>query len=148
MQVSGQVSGSAGGAAMIQQMRDRMFARADKDGDGGLSLDEFKAMAKRPPREAGSAGPAAENAAGPATSAGRTDRAAAAFSALDTNGDGKLSGAELEQGRRTRHAGEAGREGLSALLGMQEGAAQAASGIEALMGRALRAYGGAAASAA
>jgi hypothetical protein len=136
MQVSGQVSGSAGGAAMLQQMRDRIFARADKDGDGGLSLDEFKAMAKRPPREAGSAAPAAGVAAG---QAGRTDRAAAAFSALDTNGDGKLSGAELEQGRRSRHAG---REGLSALLGLQEGA-QAASGLEALMGRALRAYGGA-----
>jgi hypothetical protein len=136
MQVSGQVSGSANGAAMLQQMRDRMFARADKDGDGGLSLDEFKAMAKRPPpREAGSAAPAAGAAV---AQAGRTDRAAAAFSALDTNGDGKLSGAELEQGRRSRHAG---REGLSALLGLQEGG-QAASGLEALMGRALRAYGG------
>lgn len=138
MQVPGQVSGSANGAAMLQQMRDRIFARADRDGDGGLSLDEFKAMAKRPPpREAGSAAPAAGTAAG---QAGRTDRAATAFSALDTNGDGKLSGAELEQGRRTRHAG---REGLSALLGLQEGG-QAASGLEALMGRALRAYGGAA----
>ncbi|RYI82248.1 MAG: hypothetical protein EON47_23470 [Acetobacteraceae bacterium] len=142
MQVSGQVSGSAGGAAMLQQMRDRMFARADKDGDGGLSLDEFKAMAKRPPREAGSAAPAAGAAAASASSAGGTDRAAAAFSALDTNGDGKLSGAELEQGRRSRHAGAASREGLSALLGLQEGA-QAVSGLEALMGRALRAYGGA-----
>ena len=143
MQVSGQVSGSAGGAAMIQQMRDRMFARADKDGDGGLSLDEFKAMAKRPPpREAGSAAPAAGAAAASASSAGGTDRAAAAFSALDTNGDGKLSGAELEQGRRSRHAGAASREGLSALLGLQEGG-QSASGLEALMGRALRAYGGA-----
>ena len=140
MQVSGQVSGSAGGAAMLQQMRDRMFARADRNGDGGLSLDEFKAMAKRPPREAGSAGPPAGPAGAAAGPAARTDRAAAAFSALDTNGDGKLSGAELEQGRRTRHAG---REGLSALLGLQEGG-QAASGLEALMGRALRAYGGAA----
>ncbi|MFC7689664.1 EF-hand domain-containing protein [Paeniroseomonas aquatica] len=131
MQVSGQVSGSAGGAAMLQQMRDRMFARADRNGDGGLSLDEFKAMAKRPPREAGSAGPPAGPAGAAAGPAARTDRAAAAFSALDTNGDGKLSTAELEQGRRSRHAGAASREGLAALLGVQEGAQGACRGQRA-----------------
>ena len=135
MQISGQGSAGASSAAMIQQMRDRMFARADKDGDGGLSLDEFKAIGRQ--KRAGAAG----EASGPASTA-----AAAAFKALDADGDGKLTTAELGKGRHQDGTARIATDGLSALLGAQEaagGQAQAGStGIQAVMSRMLQAYGG------
>ncbi|SDD91103.1 EF-hand domain-containing protein [Belnapia rosea] len=125
MQVS--ASGSAGNAAMIQQMRERMFSRADKDGDGSLTLDEFQPLAR------------------PAASAG-TGAMDATFKALDADGDGRLSSAEMAQARPHRHGGGrmgTGADGMATLLGVQESSqGQSPGGIEAVMARMLRAYGG------
>ncbi|MBL6455559.1 EF-hand domain-containing protein [Belnapia sp. T6] len=128
MQVS--TSGSAGNAALVQQMRERLFSRADKDGDGSLSLDEFKALAR--PAHAGAT----------AESAGA--RAAdAAFKALDSDADGRLSQAEMAKARPHRLGSRVpvAPEGMATLLGAQEGS-QVAGGIEAVMARMLQAYGG------
>jgi hypothetical protein len=124
MQVSS--PGSAANAAMIQQMRQQIFSRADKDGDGGISLTEFQALGK------------------PAASAG-TGAMDAAFKSLDADGDGKLSAAEMAKVRPHHHGGSRpamGAGGLSALLGAQEGGqAAAGGGIEGVMARMLQAYG-------
>jgi hypothetical protein len=121
MQVSS--PGSAGNAAMIQQMRQQMFSRADKDRDGSISLDEFQALA----RPAASAAPGAADAA---------------FRALDSDGDGRLNATEVAKLRlHHRHGGDP-----SALLGLQEaGQAGGGGGIEGVMARILQAYGGKAA---
>jgi hypothetical protein len=108
-------------------MIQRIFSRADKDGDGGISLTEFQALGK------------------PAASAG-TGAMDAAFKSLDTNGDGKLSAAEMAKVRPHHHHGGSrpamGAGGLSALLGAQEGGqAAAGGGIEGVMARMLQAYG-------
>ncbi len=126
MQVSS--PGSAGNAALIQQMRQQMFSRADKDRDGSISLAEFQALGK----------PAASAATGAMD---------AAFKALDSDGDGKLSAAEMAKARpHHRHGGNQpvmGADGMSALLGAQEsGQAAAGGGIEGVMARMLQAYGG------
>ena len=126
MQVSS--AGSGGNTALIQQMRQQMFSRADKDRDGSLSLDEFQAYA------------------GPAACAG-TGAMDAVFKALDTDGDGKLGAAEVVKSRPHQcHGGSQpamGVDGLSALLGAQEGGQTAAGGgIEGVMARMLQAYGG------
>lgn len=63
-----------------------LVARADSDGDGVLSLDEFKAAAPPPPP----GGPGGPRAAATAEEAS-TD----ASDPLDTNGDGKVSMSEL-----------------------------------------------------
>jgi len=135
MQVS--ASGSATGAAMIQQLRDRMLSRADSDGNGSLSLDEFRMLGKKLP------------AGGPAGIAGAVV-ADAAFKALDSDSDGHLTTAELAKGRRhhlhTRGStqGAVGTDSLATLLGAQEsaGASQGSGGIQAVMARLLQAYGG------
>ncbi|MBL6078748.1 EF-hand domain-containing protein [Belnapia sp. T18] len=129
MQVSS--PGSAGNAALIQQMRQQMFSRADKDRDGSVSLAEFQALGK------------------PAASAA-TAAMDAAFKTLDSDGDGKLNAAEMAKARpHLLHGGSRpalGAEGMSALLGAQEvGQAAAGGGIEGVMARMLQAYGGKAA---
>ncbi|WP_052213693.1 EF-hand domain-containing protein [Belnapia sp. F-4-1] len=107
MQISS--PGSAGNAALIQQM----FSRADKDRDGSISLAEFQALGK----------PAASAATGAMD---------AAFKAFDSNGDGKLSAAEMAKARPHQHHGGSrpalGAEGMLALLGAQEGGQAAAGG--------------------
>jgi hypothetical protein len=123
MQVSS--AGSAGNAALIQQMRQQVFSRADKDRDGSISLAEFQAQAK------------------PAASAG-TGATDAAFASLDTDGDGKLSAAEMAKARPHHPWGSRpamGTDGLSALLGAQERGPVAAGGLEGVMARMLQAYG-------
>jgi hypothetical protein len=127
MQVSS--AGSAGNAALIQQMRQQIFSRADKDRDGSISLAEFQAQAK------------------PAASA-RAGAVDAAFKALDADGDGKLSAAEMAKARPSHLGGTRpamGTDGLAALLGVQEGGQAAAGGIQGVMARMLQAYGGRAA---
>jgi hypothetical protein len=121
-------SGSANGAAMAQRMRDQLFSRADRDGDGSLSVGEFRLLGKDGPAKA-----AANRAMD------------AAFRALDADGDGRLAQAELARGRREHApAGMQGTDGLSTLLAAQENAA-AGGGLQAVVARMLQAYGGGAA---
>lgn len=122
MQVS---TGGGGNAALIQQMRQQMFSRADKDRDGSVSLAEFQAMAK------------------PAASAA-TEATDAAFKALDSDGDGQLSAAEMAKARPHHHQdGSRPAMGLSTLLGVQEvGQSATGGGLEAVVARMLQAYGG------
>lgn len=114
MQVS-----SAGGtqaAEYMRQMREKMFSRADGDGSGGLSLDEFSAIGQ------GRNGTGAAESAGSAASAAATDRAKEAFSRLDTDGDGSLTQAEMEAGRPPPPNGGMAPDTMSALLSSQESA--------------------------
>lgn len=159
MQASG-LGGGGSSAAMIQQMRERMFTRADKDQDGGLSFDEFKSI--RRPSEGG-ASPADSTAAQAsgtalATATLASDAVATAFKSLDADGDGKLTSAELEKGRRQAGGSQAMMSGdaLQALLAAQEGAGgqqaqggpqSQAGGLQAVVARMLQAYGGMAAAA-
>lgn len=123
MQVSS--AGSGGNAALIQQMRQQIISRADKDRDGSISLAEFQAMAR------------------PAASAA-TEARDAAFKALDADGDGQLSAAEMAKARPHLHRdGSRSAMGMSALLGAQEaGQAAIGGGVEAMVARMLQAYGG------
>ncbi len=122
-----QVSTGGGNAALIQQMRQQVFSRADKDRDGSISLAEFQAMAR------------------PAASAAMEARDAA-FKALDADGDGQLSAAEIAKAKPHHYRDDSRKaSGLSALLGVQEAGQAAAGGLEAVVARMLQAYGGKAA---
>ncbi len=74
-----------------QAWRDKMFAKADTDGDKKLSLDEFTALTQK--MGSGKGAP-------PPDAAGATDKpdAAAMFKSFDTDGDGSLSQTELDSG--------------------------------------------------
>ena len=72
---------SAVSSASIQQMQKQMFSKADADGNGGLSLEEFKAVGKNMP-------------AGIQLPAGAPDPSKI-FAKLDANENGELSQAEL-----------------------------------------------------
>ncbi|MBR0647931.1 EF-hand domain-containing protein [Plastoroseomonas hellenica] len=111
MQVS--PANSAQALEMANRMRERMFARADQDGSGGLSLDEFRA---------GGPGKSRPGAAGSAGGTAATGRPAQVFNALDTDGDGTVSAAELEAGRAARSAqgGAFSAGSMAALLSGQE----------------------------
>ncbi|MDD5456294.1 MAG: EF-hand domain-containing protein [Candidatus Margulisbacteria bacterium] len=79
---------------------DQMFAEADTDGDGSISKDEFASMMKnhKPPEGAGGkGGPGGEGGVqGGASAATSSKSLSKAFSAIDTNQDGKISQQELE----------------------------------------------------
>ena len=86
-----QVSSAAGAQApdMARQMRERSFSRADRDGNGGLSLVEFAAV-----------GPAATGTGAVDSAAVKASASlsAAVFDRVDANGDGVVTAAELEAG--------------------------------------------------
>lgn len=98
------ITGGANALAAMQQMRERMFSRADADDSGGLSLAELQALGPPPPAGPArpAAGPAGGSASGPVQSV---------FDSLDTDQDGTVSQAEIDAARPP--APEAG--GLDAL---------------------------------
>ncbi len=106
MQING--CGNAAAMQMMQQMQQKLFAQADADSSGGLSLEEFKSIGQNAPT-------------------GKNGRAGAAdptemFSKLDTDGDGSLTAEEMEAGRpRPPFSAEAS----GALLKLQEDFANA-----------------------
>jgi hypothetical protein len=122
-----------------------MFSRADRDGNGSLSPEEFRMLGKKPP----AGGPAGSSGASATDSASDTRAMDAAFKALDTDNDGQLTATELAKGRHHRHGqggtpAPIGTDSLAALLGAQESAAasQGMGGLQAVMARLLQAYGG------
>jgi Ca2+-binding EF-hand superfamily protein len=74
--------GSSVNAAFLQQMREQMFAKADADQSGGVSLDEFKALGQKHSQgvQAGQNMPSAEEI----------------FASMDADGDGSLSMDEMK----------------------------------------------------
>lgn len=80
------ISGSGGGSAALDQLREKLFSRVDTDRSGGLSLDEFRSLGKN---QAGGQGPA--GIAGGAAA----DAAKKIFASFDGNQDGSLSQDEL-----------------------------------------------------
>lgn len=85
MQVSAAPVASA--ADMARQLRERSFARADRDGNGGLSLAEFAAIGPGKPGN-----PAAD----PSQVKAAASLSAAVFARVDANGDGLVTAAEME----------------------------------------------------
>lgn len=126
--------GGSNAASMMQQMRERMFTQADSDQSGGLSLDEFKAAAKQggpppggpppggPPPGGPPPGGAAGSAQGSANVAGTEASSAleSVFNALDTDGDGTVSQAELAAGESQNGQGAFSSDAMSTLLSAQE----------------------------
>ncbi|GGJ32737.1 hypothetical protein GCM10011320_45460 [Neoroseomonas lacus] len=116
--------GRSNAASMMQQMRERMFTQADSDQSGGLSLDEFKAAAKQggPPPGGPPPGGAAGSAQGSANAAGTVASSAldSVFNALDTDGDGTVSQAELSARESQGGHGAVSSDGMPALLSAQE----------------------------
>jgi calmodulin len=87
-----QIGSIGGGMAMgpSQAMRDRMFKKVDSNGDGSVSLDEFKALAS--------------NKRGGPDPLSSTDGESVEdlFSSFDADGDGSLSQSELDTGMAAR----------------------------------------------
>lgn len=77
--------GPPGATGDTASMASDLVSRADADGDGVLSLDEFKSAAPPPPPPP----------PGGARTEAANDEATAAADPLDTDGDGKVSMAEL-----------------------------------------------------
>ncbi|MCZ8375789.1 MAG: EF-hand domain-containing protein [Beijerinckiaceae bacterium] len=71
--------GGAGGMPNVSAIRDRMFQKADLNGDKGISLEEFQSAGKKMPIGKGGDG----------------SRAAEAFGKLDKDGNGSLSRDEM-----------------------------------------------------
>ncbi len=72
----------------MKAMRERMFAKVDADGSGGLSVEEFTEMGKNRP--------------GGAKAAGEGPDAAELFAEIDADGNGEVSQAELEEHAKSR----------------------------------------------
>ena len=82
---------SIGNASAMAEMRQRMFSKADADGSGGISLDEFKELGK------------AQKKGGPegAGKAGGAPDPTEMFSKFDADGNGELTQAELDSGMQS-----------------------------------------------
>lgn len=89
--ISGNSSSSM--AEMLKQMRQKMFAAADADGDGKVTQEELEAAKKKADAERSSS---ASAAVGAATGGGPS--AADLFKQFDTDGDGSLSESEFDSG--------------------------------------------------
>lgn len=104
--------------SMMEQMgaaRQRAFDKADTNGDGSLSLGEFKAaLQAQQGGTNGSANPAATMA-----STVSDNQATALFTKLDVSGTGQLTMQELNQSRPHGggHHGHHGQGGMGGLLG-------------------------------
>jgi hypothetical protein len=72
-------------ASAMSEMRTKMFAKADADGNGGLNIDEFNKMAESSPM-------------GKASGVNSAD----AFKKLDADGDGSLTSTELDTGMKEK----------------------------------------------
>lgn len=95
------ISSISGNSELFRQMRQQMFSKADADGNGDLSVDEFKEMGKNGPVQGG-----------------KPD-VAELFKKADTDGDGKLTTSELDSlGPPPKPPMDAGMMG--GLLGAQE----------------------------
>ena len=92
--------GDASGTDAATRAAD-LVTKADADGDGALSLDEFKAAAPPPPPPPG-------GGQGPKEAATATTDAASTSDPLDTNGDGKVSMAELLASLQTTESAASG----------------------------------------
>lgn len=84
MQVS-QYSGGQLSAQDLGKSRQDLFAKADTNGDGGLDIDEFKALRQSLP--GGNAAPVSD------------EKLAERFQKLDTDQDGKISEQEMTAAR-------------------------------------------------
>lgn len=101
---------SVGASSLLQQMQQALFAKADADGDGQLSSDEFLAIGQNLPSSGNNGPPPAHSGVG----GGRqnfssdtmgsllslqqsddSDRAAKMFASADSDGDGTLTADEL-----------------------------------------------------
>jgi hypothetical protein len=78
------IIGSGGGAA-FDQLRERLFTRTDADRNGGVSLDELRALGKDRPAD----GPGGIGGGAAAEAAQRI------FSSRDADGNGSLNTSEL-----------------------------------------------------
>jgi len=119
-------SSVAGGqTAMMQQTRERIFARLDADRSGGVSFAEFQTARQNMP------GQAEESAA-----------ATELFTRLDANRDGMLSAAEMP-GLPRPGGGRFSEANLATLLGQQEARRPANAGLQLQQAvqRSLEAYG-------
>jgi Ca2+-binding EF-hand superfamily protein len=127
---------SVGGSSLLQQMQQALFAKADANGDGQLSSDEFSAIGQNlpPPGKGGPARPmkGADSAGGNFSAAtmgsllsmqqDRTDRLTKLFNGADANGDGQVTAEELSANLAS---------GASAGASTTDTAAKAASLIKA-----------------
>ncbi|MCW2309645.1 EF-hand domain-containing protein [Rhodobium gokarnense] len=109
--VSGSMPDFSAMKAMMEDARAERFAKDDADGSGGLSLEEFSDAHENRPQ-----GPA-EVAGGPSVEE--------MFAQLDTDGDGEVTEAELEEGAPKGPPpgpppGEFSSETFSSLLSVQE----------------------------
>lgn len=116
---------SGGQTAMMQQMRERIFARVDTDRSGGVSFAEFQTARQNMPGRA-------------EESTGARD----AFARLDANRDGRLSATEMPVPAR-QAGGRFNEANLAALLGEQEARRPANAGLQLQQAvqRSLEAYG-------
>jgi hypothetical protein len=112
MNVSGMSSMGGMSPAQMQQMQQKMFAKADADQSGGISLQEFTNT----------------DQAAKSDASGRANGmdASKMFSKLDADGDGQLTQTEMKPPQDGR--GKLSPEMMSAMLGMQGAGGPAGAG--------------------
>jgi Ca2+-binding EF-hand superfamily protein len=91
--------GSSSCQSAAQAWKDKMFKKADTDGDGKISADEFAAFTQKMESRKGTSSADATGAAG---AVAKPD-AATLFKSFDTDGSGSLSESELTTGMKRLH---------------------------------------------